>query len=217
MAWHLRLSSALLNVRWSLSSKDVGNVDDISRRGTNVVEVGSELGANGSVSEVLFHHAGLALSIAFPSVELNLLALYCLKFILVCSVPIDISDNPRILEIYDSIVNEELGCGRGVKNVEVVIFDPRSIEIGSRVCTCVKGDGVFGITLLADPYDMSINPNLPESDIACHLILSILIEKDKWVLPCITVVILALSGSWMVRVVKLLSELRNIGDGTRHG
>ena len=164
-----------------------------------------------------FHHAELALSAAFPSVKLNSLALYHLKFALVCSIPVDISDNPRILEIYDGIVNKELGCRRGVENIEVVIFDPRSVEIGSGMCMCVKGNGVLGVALLADPYNVSIDPNFPEGDIVCHLILPILIEEDKWVLPHITVVVLAPSSSWMVWVVKLLSELRDVGNGTRHG
>ena len=157
------------------------------------------------------------LSAAFPSVKLNLLVLYCLKFALVCSIPVDISNNPRILEIYDGIVNKESGCRRGVENIEVIIFDPRSVEIGGGMCTCVEGNGVLGVALLADPYKVSIDPDLPEGDITCYLILSILVEEDKQVLPRITAVVLTPSGSWMVRVIKLFGELRDVGDGARCG
>jgi len=82
---------------------------------------------------------------------------------------------------------------------------------------CMKGDGILRVTTLVSPYNVSINTNLSESDILCHLILTVLVEENKWVLPHITAVILTPSSSWMVQVVKLLSELRDIGDGTRHG
>jgi len=182
-----------------------------------MVEMGSESSVNSGISEVSFHHAEFAFSAAFPSIKLNSLALYCLKFALVCSIPVDISNNPRILEIYDGVVNEESGCRGRMENIEVIIFDPRSVEIGSGMCVCMKGNRELRVALLADPYKVSINPNLPESDITCHLILPILIEEDKRVLPCITTVVLAPSSSWMVWVIKLLSELRDVGDGTRCG
>jgi len=102
-----------------------------------------------------------------------------------------------------------------VENVKVIIFDPRTIEIGGGVCACMKGDGKLRVATLASPYKVSINPNLPEGDIACHLILSVLIEEDKWVLPRITAVILTPSNSWMIGVIKLLSKLGDVGNGAR--
>ena len=108
----LKTVFAFLNIGWSLGSEDVRDVDSISGRGANTIEVGSELGANGGISEVLFHHAELALSTVFPSVKFNLLALYCLEFILMCLIPVDISNNARVFEVNNGIVNEELG-GRG--------------------------------------------------------------------------------------------------------
>ena len=47
--------------------------------------------------------------------------------------------------------------------------------------------------------------------------MTILIKKDKRVLLHVTAVVLTLSSSWVVWVIKLFSELRNIGDGTRCG
>jgi len=186
-------------------------------RGTNAVKVRGKSSTNGSVSEVLLHHTELALGTAFSSIKFNLLALYHLKFVLVCPISVDISDNTRIPEIYDGVVDEELRGGGGVKDVEVVVFDPRVVEIGSGMCLCVEGNGILGITLLMNTYDVSIHADLSEGDITCHLILTILVEKDKWVLPCITVVIFAPPISWMIWVIELLSELRDIGDRTRCG
>jgi len=182
-----------------------------------MVKMGNKSGANSSVSKMSFHHTELALGTIFPLVELNSLAFYRLEFTLMRLIPINVSDNTGILEIDDGVVDEESGSGGGVENVEVVIFDPRAIEIGGRVRTCVEGNRKLGVTPFASSYKVSVDPNLPESDIACHLILPVLVEEDKWVLPRITMVILAPSSSWMIWVVKLLSKLGDVGDGTRRG
>ena len=157
-------------------------MDGVSGGRTNASEVRNESSADGSVSEVALHHAELALCCLFPLIKLNLLALYRLEFAVMCSVPINISNNTGIFEVYDGIVDEELGGGRGVKNVEVVVFDPRAIEIGRRVCACMRGDRVLGFALLASPYEVSVDPNLSESDVSCNFILSILVEENKRVL-----------------------------------
>jgi len=104
-----------------------------------------------------------------------------------------------------------------VKNVEVIIFDPRAVEIGRGMCACMKGNGVFRVSPFANSYNVSVNVSLSESDISCYFILPILIEEDKRVLLRITAVILTPSSSWMVRVVELFSELGYIGDGARSG
>jgi len=185
-------------------------MDGVSGGRANAVEMGNELGANGCISEVAFHHAELALSILLSSIELDLLVLYCLEFTLMCPIPVYISDNTRVLEIYDGVVDEESRRGGRMEDVEVIILDPRTIEVGGRVCACVKGNGVFGVSLLMNSYDVSIDSNLSEGDVLRYFILPVLIKEDKGVLLHITVVILTPSNSWMVRVVKLFSELGNI-------
>ena len=167
----------------------MGNVNGISGGRTNAVEMGNESSVDGGISEVAFHHAELALSTFFPSTKLNSLVFYCLEFILVCPISINISDNTRVLEVYDGIVDEESGGGGRMKDVEVIIFDPRAVKVGRGMCTCMEGDGVFGVPSLVNPYNMSVNPNLPKGDITCYLVLTILIEEDKRVLPRITVVV----------------------------
>ena len=192
-------------------------MNGISGRGTDTIEVRNESGANCSVGEVLFHHAEFALGAVFPSIKFNLLVLYCLEFALISSISIDVSNNTGILEIDDGIVDEESGSGGRVENVEVIIFDPRMIEIWGGMCLCMEGDRELRVAVLASPYKVSIDPNLPEGDVTCYLVLPVLIEEDKRVLPRITAVILAPSGSWMVWVIELMSELRDIGNGARCG
>ena len=213
----LKTIFTLLNVRWPLSSEDTWNVDSINGRGANAVKVGNEPCASSSMSKMSLHHTEFVLGIALPPIKLNLLALYCIEFALVCLISINISDNTRILEIDDSVVDEETRGGGGMENIEVVIFDPGAVEVGSGMCACMKGDRILRVTPFAEPYNVSIDTNLPKGDILCHLILSVLIEEDKQVLLCITAVILAPSSSWMIWVIKLLSELRDVGDGARCG
>jgi len=192
-------------------------VDSVSGGGTNAVEVRSELGANSSRCEVSLHQAEFALGTVFPPIKLNSLVFYCLEFALMRPISINISNNTGILEIDDGIVDEKSGSGGRMKNVEVVIFDPRAVEVGSGMCLCMKGNGILGVATLASSYKMSVDLNLPKGNITCHLILSVLVEENKWVLSHITAIVLAPSGSWMVWVVKLLSELGYIGNGTRCG
>jgi len=206
---------ALLNVRWSLSSEDAGDMNSIGGRRSNAVEVRDKSGANSCVSEVAFNHVEFVLSITFSFVKLDSLALYRLELILTCSIPINVSNNPRILEIYDGIVDEKAGGGRWMEDVEVVIFDPRTIEVGSRMCSRIKGNGIFGIATLVSPYKVGVDTNLSKGDIMCHLVLTILIEEDKGVLSRITAIVLAPPVSWMIWVIELFGELGNIGDGTR--
>ena len=182
-----------------------------------MVKVRNKSSANGGIGEVAFHHTELALSSFFPSIKLNSLTFYCLEFALVCLIPINISNNTRVFEVYDGVVDEESG-GRGrVEDIEVIILDPRAIEIGGRVCAPLKGNGVFGVSPLANSYNVSVDSDLSEGDVLRYFILPILIKEDEGVLPHITTVVLAPSSSWMVRVVKLFSKLGNVGNGARSG
>jgi len=180
-----------------------------------MIKMRDESSANSSISKVSFHHTEFALGAVFPFIEFNLLAFYRLEFALVCSISIDVSNNAGILEIDDGIVDEELGSGGGMENVEVVIFDPRMIEVGGGVCTCVEGNRILGVPPFASSYKMSVDPDLSEGDITCHLVLPVLVEEDERVLPRITVVILAPPTSWVIWVAGLLGELRDVGDGAR--
>jgi len=190
-------------------------MDSVSGRGTNAVEMGNKSSVNGGVSEMAFHCVEFALGIAFPFIEFNSLALYRLEFALMCSIPIDVSDNSRILEIYNGVVDEKAGGGGWMENVEVIVLDPQVIEIGSRVCLGMEGDGVLSIATLASSYKVSVDPYLSKGNIACHLILTILIEEDEGVLSRITMIVLTPPVSWMIRVTELFSKLGNVGDGAR--
>ena len=168
----------------------MGNIDGVSRGRVNAVKVRDKSGANGGIGEVALYHAKLALSVFFPSVKLDSLVLYRLKFILVCPIPINISNDTRVFEVYDGIVDEESGGGRRVEDVEIVILDPRAIEIGRRVCACVKGNRVFGVSPFTNSYNMSVNSNLSEGNVSHYFVLPILVKEDEGVLPRITAVIL---------------------------
>ena len=94
-----------------MSGEDAGNVNSVSGGRTNAIKMGDELSADGSVGEMSFHHTEFALSVVLPSIELNLLALYCLELTLMHLISVDVSNNTRVLEIYDGIVDEKSGGG----------------------------------------------------------------------------------------------------------
>ena len=123
-----------------MGSEYARDVDGVSRRGVYTIEVGNELGADGSISEMTLHHTQFALSAIFPFVKFDSLAFHHLEFTLMCPVPVDISDNTGVFEVYDGVVDKESGGRGGMEDVEVIVFDPRTIEIGSRVCVCMEGN-----------------------------------------------------------------------------
>ena len=208
---------SFLDIGRSLCHKDTGNVDGISGRRMNATKVRDKPSVNCGIGEMAFHHGEFALGITFLPVKLNLLAFYRFEFTLMCPISIDISDNTGVFEIYDGVVDEKSRCGGRMKDIEVIIFDPRTIEVWSRMCSHMKRDRILGIALLMSPYKVSIHTNLSKSDVMCHLILTILVEENKGVLPRITAVILAPPVPWMIRVIELLGKLGNIGDGARCG
>jgi len=104
-----------------------------------------------------------------------------------------------------------------VKNIEIEIFDPRAIEVRGGICTCMKGNGVLGVTLLTNSYKVSVNPNLSKCDVSRYFVLPVLIEEYKGVLSRITAIVLAPPKSWVIGVVYLYAKLGHIGDGTGRG
>jgi len=70
-----------------------------------------ESGANCGVSEMAFHHVEFALGGIFPLVKFDTLVFYHLELAVMRSISVDISNNSRILEINDGVVDEESGGG----------------------------------------------------------------------------------------------------------
>ena len=109
----------------------MGDMYSGGRGGTNTIEVRDESSANSGVSEVSLYLIELALSVTFSSVKFNLLVFYHLKFALMCLIPVDVSDNTRVFEVYDGIVDEKLGSRERVEDIEIIILDPRTVKIWS--------------------------------------------------------------------------------------
>jgi hypothetical protein len=51
-----------------LSGKDARNVDSVSGRGADAIEMRDKSSADGGMSEVALHHVELVLSVTFPLV-----------------------------------------------------------------------------------------------------------------------------------------------------
>jgi len=74
-------------------------------KGADTSEVGNKASAYSSVGEVAFHNTELGLCISLTVVKLSALMFDCHELVLVCPIPINVSNNTRVLEIYNGIVD----------------------------------------------------------------------------------------------------------------
>ena len=81
----------------------------------------------------------------------------------------------------------------------------------------MKGNRVLRVALLANSYDVSVDPYLPKGDVLRYFVLPILIEEDKRVLSCVTPIVLTPPRAWMIWVIYLYAELGNVEDGAGCG
>ena len=86
-------------------------MNSVSGGGADAIEVRDKSSANRGVGEMAFHRSEFALGGVFSLVKLDTLAFYRLKLILMRLISINISDNTRIFEVYNGVVDEESGSG----------------------------------------------------------------------------------------------------------
>ena len=130
------------------------------------------------MSKVTLHGEELGLGVVLSIVQFDSSLLYVSQLILVCPIPVHISDNPWILKIDKSIVNVKMASGRRVENIEVCVFDPSAIEVRGGEGPSVKRGGILAIPFTSYPYKMSIFPNASVGNVLSHFCLSFLIEED---------------------------------------
>ena len=79
------------------------------------------------------------------------------KFVVLCVECVDVSYDPRISQMVERIVDNDLARAAGVENVQVSIFDTGATEVGGRECTSVEGSCVDRLILASSPLvDYSI-------------------------------------------------------------
>jgi len=82
------------------------------------------------MGEVPLHCQKLGLSVIFGIVQLHSSPLHVSQLVLVCSVPVYVRNDPWVFKVDEGIVDKEAASGRGMKNVEVSVFDPSAVEVG---------------------------------------------------------------------------------------
>jgi len=128
-----------------------------------------------------------------------------------------ISDDPRVFEVDQGIVDKEMTSGRGVKNVEISIFDPDAIEIGRGESSSMKGGGVLAGALVPNTDKVSIFVDTSITDILGSLRLSFLIEEDDGVKVGLSAIVLHPSFTRVVGVLKVAGEWGSKTNRFRRG
>jgi len=76
------------------------------------------------------------------TVKVKVLSLDILKLIILCAECVDVSNNPRVSKMVQSIVNNKAGGAAGVEDGVVSVFGTWTIEIWGWVRLCMKGGAV---------------------------------------------------------------------------
>jgi len=93
-----------------------------------------------------------------------------------------------------------------VKDIEIGVLDPSSVEVGRGEGLSVKRGGIFLIALSTNADKMSVFIDTPVADILGSLCLSFLVKEDNGVEVRLSTIILYPSFTRVVGVLKVTSE-----------
>jgi len=74
-------------------------------------KVGLKMSTYYYMGEIMLHSEELGLGTIFSVVQLNSSSLYIGQLVLVCLVPMHVSDNPQVFKVNESVVDKELTGG----------------------------------------------------------------------------------------------------------
>jgi hypothetical protein len=102
------------------------------------------------------------------------------------AVPVDISNDARVLEVSKGIVNKGAGGVGRMKNVVVHILGTRAVKIGRGEGACVKGEGIDNTAFVPGTHKSGLISDWLIGDVFGSLGLAKLINEDEWVVPKIS-------------------------------
>ena len=73
------------------------------------------------------------------------------KLVVLCAKCVDISYDPRISQVVECIIDNDLARAAGVEDVQVGILDTGATEVGGRKCTSVEGSCIDQLILASSP------------------------------------------------------------------
>jgi len=180
-------------------------------------EVQKETSTDRCMSKVPLHCKELGLGAVFSIGKLHSTSLHVFQLDLVCSIPVYISDYPRVFEVNQGVVDKETTSGGGVEDIKVSVLNSSSVEIGGGEGSSVKGGGVFLITLVTDADEMSVFVDSPVTDISGSFRLPFLVKEDNGIEVRLSAVVPYPSFTWVVRVLKVASEWGGKANRLRGG
>jgi hypothetical protein len=116
------------------------------------------------------------------------------------AVPVDVSNDARVLEVGKGVVDEGASSVGRMENVVVCIFRTGMVKVGRREGTCMEREGIDNTTFLASTHKSGLVSYRLVCNVFGGLSLANLVNKDEWVVPEVSSVKLLPSFTRMVSV-----------------
>jgi len=104
-----------------------------------------------------------------------------------------------------------------MKDVEISVFDPSTVEVRGREGSSMKEGRVLAVTLLSDTDKVSIFVNAPIANILGSLCLPFLVKENNGVEVGLSAVVLYPPFTRVVGVLEVAGEWRGNADRFRRG
>jgi hypothetical protein len=197
----------IIIVLWSFSSDETR--EGRCRRGCGAafVQMGNEAGVDGSMSKVAVGIDELAIDLVFVIIDGGFLMLAAVQLVNVGVEPVDISNNSRVFEVSESLVDECASGMGGMEQVVVHVFQTWVIEVGGRKWLHMEWKGINNTTFSTSAHKVHLISNGLVGDVLGGLCLTKLIYENEWVVPKVSCIKLLPA---FTRVVKVSGEGKGV-------
>jgi hypothetical protein len=151
--------------------------------GAALVKMRDEAGTDGGMGKATLSIQKLTLKLLFVVLDDDLLPLAALSLIDVRAVPVDVSNDARVLEVSKGVIDKGAGSVGGVENVMVRVFRTRATEVGRREGACVERERVNDTAFLTSAHESGLVSYWLVCDILGGFGLAKLINEDERVVP----------------------------------
>ena len=128
-----------------------------------------------------------------------------------------ICDNPWVFKVNEGVVNKEMTSGRGMKDVEVSVFDPGAIEVRGGEGPSVERGRVLAIALASHSYKVSVFSNAPVTNVLSCFRLSLFIEEYDGIKVGLGPIVSHPPFARVVRILEIAGEGGGKANGLRRG
>ena len=165
-----------------------------------------ETSAYSCMGEIALHSEEFSLGAIFGIVQLDPSSLHVGQLVLVCSVPVYVSDDPWVFEVNEGVVNEELTGRQRMEDVKVSVLNPSMVEVGRRESPSMEGGGILTFSFVMYSYKVGVFPNAPIGNVLSCFCLSLFIEKDNGIKVGLSTIIPYPPFTRVVRVLEVTGK-----------